>query len=171
MTSKSKPRRLQRSADIFEFIVDYPHGTSALAGYRKAARHFGWRTREDPTLAGGDQWRLLIGRDDRVLREAVRRLSESDESHESEDEDDLFPDMDILLDLNVHWIAQDWKYWDMEAEAGAMESLGWTRSVVPHGKRAFRVTLRLKGRRKRRGGRPEGHIAGGPENPAESRHE
>jgi hypothetical protein len=144
---KHQRTRLKRSARIFEFIVDYPHGTRAVAGYRKAARHFGWRTRDDPSMAGSDQWRLLIGRDERELRLVAKRLRDFADEEASSDveEDDPWPDLDILLEADVHWISQDWRYWDIESDAGAMEHLGWSRTIVPHGKRGFRVTLRLSG--------------------------
>jgi hypothetical protein len=143
--AKSKPARLRRSERIFEFIVDYPHGTRAVAGYRKAARHFGWRTREDPSFDGLDQCRLLIDRDPKALRRVAQRLLNY-VPDETDDEDDyLSAELDILLEANVAWITQDWKYWDIDSDDGAMEHIGWSRTIAPHGKHGFRVTLRLRG--------------------------
>ena len=104
-------------------------------------------------MSGSDQWRLLIGRDDGVLRLVAQRLRDlvHDEAGAGDEEDDLWADQDILLEADIAWISQDWRYWDMESDAGAMEHLGWSRTIIPHGEHGLRVTLRLsqRGRDKR----------------------
>ena len=67
---KRRTPRLLRNRHTFEFVTRYPHGTSAINGYRRAARHFKFHTLEDPTTVGTDTCRLLIHKSARKLREA-----------------------------------------------------------------------------------------------------
>jgi hypothetical protein len=48
----------------------------------------------------------------------------------------------------VHWFAHEWNYWDQEQDLGALECLGWRRTVVEMA-RQYRVTIHKAGRRVR----------------------
>ena len=74
--------RLLRNRHTFEFVTRYPHGTSAINGYRRAARHFKYHALEDPTTVGTDTCRLLIHKSARKLREAMKRLGEAYSSND-----------------------------------------------------------------------------------------
>jgi hypothetical protein len=95
-------------------------------------------------MTGGDCWLLLISRDTEILRQTARRLGELGEP---EDDENFSTRRDILLNSGVAWISQDWRYWDVEADIGALEHLGWTRTVAGYGEHGFRVTLQPARRR------------------------
>ena len=124
-------------------MTQYPHGTSAINGYRRAARHFKFHTHADPTSEGSDACRLLIHKNAGKLREAVKRLGEAHAS----DDDELIEKTEMWLasDSGVHWFDHDWKYWNQEQDEDALECLGWERFIVASGER-YRVTLRKAGK-------------------------
>jgi len=45
---KQRTPRLVRNRHTFEFVTQYPHGTSAINGYRRAARHFKLHFNREP---------------------------------------------------------------------------------------------------------------------------
>jgi hypothetical protein len=140
MTSKKQTLHLRRSRRTFEFLVRYPHGISAINGYRRAARHFGLHTQEDPTTVGNDTCRLFIHKSPSKLREAARRVGDAYASG-----DDSFIEQAetwLAFDSDVNWFAQDWKYWDQDQDEGALKNLGWERIIVERAHH-YRVTLRL----------------------------
>ena len=94
-------RKLRRDAAAFEFVVRAPHGTSAIRGYQRAARHFGFRTLDDPTTGGGDDTRLLIHRNLAVLRTAARVLSKGWASENESDADEA--ELWLATESDVHW--------------------------------------------------------------------
>jgi hypothetical protein len=141
-------RTLKRDATTYEFIVRYPHGTSAINGYRRAARHFGLHTLEDPTTHGGDSTRLLIHRDASALRAAWSKLSTAYTSDEADDVDQV--EMWLATESGVHWFDHDWQYWAAEQDQGALEQLGWRRRVVTRGG-GLRVTVTRGSRTPQRG--------------------
>jgi hypothetical protein len=144
---------LRRNATTFEFVVRYPHGTSAINGYRQAARHFGFHTLEDPTTAGGDDTRVLIHRSASVLRRAARRLSKAwtSDLDGAADEGELW----LATESGVSWFHHDWNYWDADQDNGALESLGWRRRISAQGD-DYRVTLTTRSRRDSSKGRRRG---------------
>jgi hypothetical protein len=125
----------------YEFLVRYPHGASAINGYRRAARHFGLHTWIDPGSAGGDSTRLFIHEEAQRLRQTAARLSEA---HAAGD-DGLIASTEewLAVESGVHWFHHDWKHWAIEQDEGALECLGWERTVSESGP-CFRVNLRLK---------------------------
>jgi hypothetical protein len=130
---------------VYKFTVFYPFGTTAIQGYRRAARYFGLHTRIDPTTEGTDQWRLLVHKDAKLLRRTAKTLldhamSESDNFDAQE--------FEILLNSGIHWFAQDWKWWDIQNDDGALEHLGWSRAITELPNGSFRVVLRRLPRRK-----------------------
>ena len=138
--------RLVRTADAYEFLVRYPWGASAIGGYRRAARHFGFHTREDPTFAGSDAYRLFVHKSAAMLRQAVKTLEVAYVS----DQQAAIDDAELSIGASgVAWFAQDWKHWDPDQDEGALECLGWKRFVVETGKN-YRVTLQLVKRRRPR---------------------
>jgi hypothetical protein len=54
IAKKRHTPRLLRNRRTYEFLIRYPHGTTAINGYRRAARHFKFHTLEDPTTVGTD---------------------------------------------------------------------------------------------------------------------
>jgi len=142
--TRSKP--LVRNARCFEFLVKYPWGTTAINGYRRAARHFGLHTIEDPTFEGSDAYRMFVDRSESRLRSvaaSVRKINALDDGTK----DDFEPVDDWLVEQDdLHWFSHDWKHWLMEDDEVAIEGLGWQRSVVEMGNR-YRVTLTLGRRR------------------------
>lgn len=137
---KRRTPRLLRNRHTFEFVTRYPHGTSAINGYRRAARHFKFHTLEDPTTVGTDTCRLLIHKSARRLREAAKILGEAYASGD----DELINEAEMWLahDSDVHWFDHDCKYWDEEQDEGALGCLGWERLIVESGD-CYRVTLRV----------------------------
>jgi hypothetical protein len=135
-----------RSAKVFEFLVKYPWGISAISGYRRAARHFGLHTREDPSTVGNDSWCLFVHKDPRKLRQVVAQLSALDPSNSNYDVDEW----SIKVGSGVHWFWHDWKQWDIEADENAVKNLGWTRAVEDRGDGTYRVTIRRRAGRGRR---------------------
>jgi hypothetical protein len=138
---------LVRSRSRYELIVSYPWGTSAISGYRRAARHFGLHTRLDSTSKGTDQWCLLIHRDEAVLRAAARSLTNyarSCNDREIDNEGVLDEEFEILLNSGAHWFAHDWKWWDIEGDEGALEGLRWSRIVTQRDDGSYRVSLRRR---------------------------
>jgi hypothetical protein len=125
--SNGRPQRnirFIRTSDTFEFLVREPWGASAISGYRKAARHFGLHTREDPTMEGSDAYRVLVHRSAASLRRAAEVMNRGYGS----DIQDAIDDAEIwLLRSDVTWFAQDWRYWDEAQDEGALECLGWKR--------------------------------------------
>ena len=123
------PRRtLTRDTRTYEFIVRYPHGTSAINGYRRAARHFGLHTREDSTTIGSDATRLFVHRDAARLRAADRTLSAAYASNDDSRIEDA--EWWLAADSGVHWFEQDWNGWEPELDEGALEHLGWRREMT-----------------------------------------
>ena len=55
-TSRMQFPLLRRTKTAFEFYISSPWGLSAVNGYRRAARHFGLHTLEDPTTLGTDSF-------------------------------------------------------------------------------------------------------------------
>jgi hypothetical protein len=135
--------RLKRTRNTYEFCIRYPHGTSAINGYRRAARHFGLHTLEDPSTLGTDTCRLFIHKDIRKLREAARVIKSA---YASGDES-LIEDAEEWLASGggggggVTWFDHDWRYWDQEQDEGALECLGWNRGVVELGSQ-YRLTIK-----------------------------
>lgn len=156
-------RPLVRNARCFEFLVRYPWGSAAINGYRRAARHFGLHTMEDPAFEGSDAYRMFVDRSASRLRSvaaSIRKIAALDDGTR----DDFDPVDDWLVEQrDLHWFAADWKHWSMEDDEGTLEGLGWQRSVVQMGNR-YRITLRLgRGRHvspKRRSSRTKSKQAG-----------
>lgn len=73
-----KTPRLLRDRNTFEFFVKDPWGTSAIHGYRRACRHFGYHTLDDPTAAGSDDYRLLVSKNRKKLQQAAKVLKQTD---------------------------------------------------------------------------------------------
>ena len=144
---RSRPPRLKRTKNTFEFFVRDPHGTSAINGYRRAARHFGLRTLEDATTVGTDTCRLLIHKDVRKLHAAAKAL---DRAYTSQD-DALIDDAETWLrcESGVQWFDHDWCSWVQEQDEGTLEQLGWERVVLKSGN-CYRVTLRMATRVRQR---------------------
>lgn len=142
---KAQRTRLQRNKDTYEFLVRYPHGTSAINGYRRAARHFGLHTLEDPATVGTDTCRLLIHKSAKRLREAANVL---DRAYSAGDQT-LIDEAEawLAIESGIHWFDHDWSYWDQEQDEGALEQLGWDRVILETGN-SFRITLRLTGDRR-----------------------
>ena len=138
--------RLARTADAYEFLVCSPFGASAISGYRRAARHFGLHTLEDPTAEGSDEYRILVHKSAPALRRAAEVLEHGygSDRQSAIDEAEMW-----LATSNVTWFAQDWKHWDQDQDEGALERLGWKRFIVKAGK-SYRITLRLVKRRRPR---------------------
>ena len=141
MTPRKQPtRRLVRNRHTFEFLVRYPHGTAAINGYRRAARHFKFHTLEDPTTVGGDTCRLFVHKSAQKLREAAKVVGDAYTSGDDELIDEA--EMWLATDSDVHWFDHSWKYWAIEQDEGALECLGWKRLIVESGA-SYRVTLRV----------------------------
>ena len=140
--TKHRPQRrarLVRTADTYEFLVREPWGASAISGYRRAARHFGLHTMEDPTMEGSDAYRVFVHKSVSALRRAARMLDRAYTSNQQ----DAIDDAEIwLLDNHLIWFAHDWHYWDEAQDEGALECLGWKRLVVKR-ENIYRITLRL----------------------------
>lgn len=129
---------LRRTKGTFEFYARYPMGLSVMNGYRRAARHFGWHTLEDPSTIGTDSYRLFLHRKVEKLREASRKINDA----YSSDDDSQVDDLEIWLasQSGLHWFDQDWKYWDEESDLTTLGFLGWSRHVLDLGKRS-RITI------------------------------
>jgi hypothetical protein len=144
--NQSKP--LVRNARCFEFLVKYPWGTTAINGYRRAARHFGLHTIDDPTFEGSDAYRLFVDPSASRLRSvaaSVRKINALDDG--TTDDLDLDPVDDWLVRQDdLWWFSHDWKHWLMEDDESVLQALGWLRSVVAIGNN-YRITLRLGRRR------------------------
>jgi hypothetical protein len=141
---KRRNRRLIRNRNTFEFLTRYPNGTAAINGYRRAARHFKFHTLEDPTMVGSDAYRLFVHKSAQKLREAAKVIGDAYTLANTADDEELIDEAEMwLCDSDVLWFAQDWKYWDMEQDEGALELLGWERLIAPYGDAGYRVTLRL----------------------------
>jgi hypothetical protein len=137
--------KLRRNRTTFEFFVNYPWGISVINGYRKACRHFGYRTLEDPTTVGNDDCRLLISKDMKKLRHAAKVLTETDD--DGTESEELFWQKEQWLQSHseVHWFAHDWKHWDWQQDRGAFEHLGWDCVIVKWSdepRACYRVTIR-----------------------------
>lgn len=145
----SRTRALRRDERTYEFFVRYPWGLSAINGYRRAARHFGLRTLEDPSCDGADTLRLLVHRDPRKLRLAAKVLGQA-YSFDGDD-DGRADDAEAWLafDSGVHWFHHDWKWWNQDQDEGALERLRWKRTIVET-KKGYRVTVRAARPRRRR---------------------
>lgn len=137
-------RPLVRTGGTFDFVCVHPHGSSAIEGYRLAARHFGLRTMEDPTTVGTDTCRLLIHEDVRKLRAAARVLSRAYDSGD----DDAIEEAELWLAFRsgVHWFDHDWSFWDIEQDEGALGNLGWRRTILAGGS-TYLVSLKKPGER------------------------
>ena len=155
MKSKPTPKpsrsaRLIRNRSIFEFLVRYPHGSSAIAGYRRAARHFGLHTKDDPTFEGSDAYRLFIHRNARKLRAIAKAIEHAN----AITPDDTIYDVenDLFDEAQVTYFTQDWRFWDIPADESALENLGWKRYVLDttykSGNQVYCVTLNRSARRR-----------------------
>ena len=138
--------RLARTADAYEFLVRSPFGASAISGYRRAARHFGLHTLEDPTAEGSDGYRVLVHKSAPALRRAaeVLELAYASDRQSVIDEAEMW-----LATSDVTWFAQDWRCWDEAQDEGALACLGWKRLVVKSEK-SYRLTLQLIKKRRSR---------------------
>ena len=135
----SRSVRLVRTADTYVFLVQYPFGGSVISGYRKAARHFGLHTMEDPTMEGADAYRVLVHKS----RPAIRRAAQVLDRAYGSDQQSAIDDAEMWLTRsNVTWFAQEWNYWDDAQDEGALACLGWKRLIVKSEK-SYRVTLQL----------------------------
>jgi len=132
--SKRQPK-LNRTSDVYEFLVRYPWGMSSINGYREAARHFGLHTLEDPSSRGMDSCCLLVHRDLQVLREASRVSA----TIEPEDWDEFYVEM---AKRGVGVIDHDWKHWYPEDDKAALVGLGLDGEAVEYEDGRYRVTLR-----------------------------
>jgi hypothetical protein len=123
-------------------MVRYPWGLSAVSGYRKAARHFGLHTLEDPSTVGTTSFRILVHQDVTKLRRAAKVLADA----YSSDDDHLVSKAEnwLLSESGVNWFAQDGSWWDLARDEGALECLGWVRSVAELAG-CSRVTIRRVG--------------------------
>jgi hypothetical protein len=149
MKRKTPPKSLARaplvrSREVFEFLVRDPYGSSAIAGYRRAARHFGLHTREDPAFEGSDAYRMFVHKDPRKLRVVAKAIGDVNEKCEDDTLDDQ--ELEIFLKTDVTYFAQDWHYWDETADEAALKDLGWKRRIAEStdksGNQIFRVTLK-----------------------------
>jgi hypothetical protein len=100
-----------RNRTTFEFFVKYPWGTSAINGYRKACRHFGYRTLQDPTTVGNDDCRLLISIDMKKLRHAAKVLNKTDDDGSVSDELHWQKEDWLQSASGISWLDHDWKHW------------------------------------------------------------
>ena len=141
---KSESSRLIRDRDTYEFIVRRPHGASAISGYRRAARHFGLHTLEDPSFTGGDSFRMFVSKDARKLRLLAKDIHQA----YATGGDDAFDAAELLVMEadSVHFFTQDVNYWNIEDDEGALECLGWKRSIVEKPS-YYRVTIQQAQRR------------------------
>jgi hypothetical protein len=149
-TEKRRRAPLKRTEDTYEFLVTYPHGGSAISGYRRAARHFGLHTREDPTYEGSDAYRVLVHESAQKLRDVAKALNDAYSAANSSDlgDETLIDEVEdwLVLKSDVAWFTHDWSYWGQDQDEGALEHLKWKRTVVESGK-DYRVTLRIAGKR------------------------
>jgi hypothetical protein len=137
---RTKIARLKRTRKTYEFFVGIPYGSSAMNGYRKAARHFGFRTLEDPCTDGTDTFRLLIHKSSQKLRTVARMLQRA---ALSDDKCAIWDaDMEILVS-DIHYFHHNWRHWDQVQDEDALENLSWSRTVTKLGKR-YRVTLKTR---------------------------
>ena len=152
------PARLANSGDqapISEMEVEWnpclsswsaaPFGASAIEGYERAAHHFGLYTLHDPTFEGMDCYRLLVHDNFERLKSVGQQLSELEAPEENDD--NLGGEIDILLPAGLHWFSHTVGHWDIAQDEGALECLGWSRTIVDEmtasGDQIFRVRLRL----------------------------
>jgi hypothetical protein len=145
MTRRAAP--LKRTKNTYEFFVRFPHGTLAMKGLRQAARHFGFHTFKDPTTVGTGTLRLLIHKNPKALRAAAKVLDRA----YSSDRQRLIDKAEAWLnsESGVNWFDHDARYWNIEQDEGALENLGWKRTVVEIGD-YYRITLRLIANRRDR---------------------
>lgn len=137
---QSRPTRLVRTKAVFEFIVRYPWGTSAINGYRKAARHFGFHTMEDPCYAGSDAYRTLIHKDANKLRAVAKAIGDANLSCQ---DDSIFEiEAQLFHAARVTFFAHDWKCWDISADEVALSNLRWKRRILET-PNYYRVTIQL----------------------------
>ena len=142
---KSESSRLIRDRDTYEFIVRRPHGASAISGYRRAARHFGLHTQEDPSCGGSDSFRMFVSKDARKLRLAAKTINQA---YATDDEDNINAAESHLLEAHdIHFFSSGWKSWDSQADEGTLEQLGWKRSIVEKPNH-YRVTIQQVRRRR-----------------------
>jgi hypothetical protein len=132
--SKRQPK-LKRTREVYEFLVRYPWGTSSISGYRRAVRHFGFHTLEDPSSRGWDSCCLLIHRSVQALREAARASA----AIEPEDWDNFEPEM---ARRGICVIDHDWKRWHPEDDKAALAGLRLQAEIQEFETGRFRVTLR-----------------------------
>jgi hypothetical protein len=130
--------KLERTRNTYEFLVRYPWGSSCMNGYRRAARHFGLHTLEDPSSRGNDAFLILIHKSYRVLK-GVETISKNvdvdfwNNNFETE-----------MCKRGIRWFFSDWKHWDPEDDDGALASLGWERTIVEYKEGCYRVMLRKR---------------------------
>ena len=115
-----------------------------MAGYRRAARHFGFRTLVDPTSDGNDDTRILIHRSASLLHEAAKVLSRGYASDNETDAEEA--ELWLARESGVHWFHHDWERWDADQDLGALQNLRWKRRIVPRGD-SYVVPLRIASRR------------------------
>ena len=132
--SKRQPK-LRRSREVYEFLVRYPWGFSSILGYRRAARHFGLHTLEDPSSRGQDSCCLLVHGSAQVLRDAAQVSP----TIEPEDWDDFYPEM---AKRGICVIDHDWKHWYPEDDKEPLAGLGLQAEFLEYEEGRYRVTLR-----------------------------
>ena len=133
--------RLVRDGHTFEFYVRFPPGHFAMSGYRKAARHFGLHTLEDPSFEGTDAYRMFVDASATRLGAVATALQKA---CELDDGDDLDPVEDwVIQHPELNWFSHDWKHWDPEDDEGVLDELGWKRAITPT-KSGCKVTLTLR---------------------------
>jgi hypothetical protein len=115
-------------------------GGHLINGYRKACRHFGYRTLEDPTTVGNDDWRLLIHKEMKKLRRAARVLNETDNDGVVSDE--LYDQKEewLQFERGVTWFHHDWRHWYWREDKNTFEELRWD-GIITECKDYYRVTI------------------------------
>ena len=147
-TPRSAP--LLRNRTTFEFLVRYPHGSTAISGYRRAARHFGLHTKEDPAFEGSDAFRIFVHKDPRKLRALAKAIGDA---YATISDNTIFDvDYDIITSADVAYFEQDWRWWDETSDREALKHLGWKRRIRKFhdksGSEFFRLTLQHMARRR-----------------------
>ena len=132
MKSKTNPIKnrvapLIRNKRVFEFYVRHPWGSTAIRGYKQAARHFNLHTLEDPTSGGSDYYRLLIHKNVRKLRATSKIL---DEAYAADDENAIADaEFNLYCKSGVSCFTHDWKSWAPREDQNALKELGWKRRL------------------------------------------
>jgi hypothetical protein len=125
-----------RAAGVYKFTVREPWGTSVINGYRRAARHFGLHTRNDPTAEVSDSYRLLVHREAGKLRQVAAALTRLD----ADDPEFELNELEVLTPVNWFW--HHWRKWDKSQDEGALGNLAWKRTIIELKPGVFRVTIK-----------------------------